>query len=269
MIFVVFFVGTLSLILGSTLSFLLKKSANNFILGLGFSAGIMLYMSLSGGFDLSVNMLENFYPTELANFYNTVLFCISMFFTFILDTLINKINIGDNNEAKLTLLNMDKLNFIRMFFFILIAITVHNISEALYLIHILKDNADNIYQYMTLSILHNIIEGIAMGFPIYYVIKNKTNAFLLSCIFSFFSMFSIFIIYIMIHTSIDLRLLSFLITLSSALMLYLVFMEILPFSQKYSINYNTTFLGIILGVFSMMSILNISPYLIKLFNFIY
>lgn len=271
MIFVMFFVGTLSLILGSSLSFLFKKTASNFIMSLGFLAGIMLFMSLSGGLEMSENMLNNLYSPRIANLYNTILFCISIFFTFILDRILNKINLNEDNKInkKLTLLNIDKINFIRMFLFILIAITIHNISEGLYTIYRIKENIDNLYFYMAVSILHNIIEGIAIGLPIYYVTKDRKKALVLSFVFSVFSMLPMSVIYLIINGNIDFRLLSFLMTLSSALMLYLVFMNILPFSQKYSISYNTTFLGIVLGILSMMIIVNVSPYLIKLFNFIY
>ena len=263
MIFIMFFVGTLSLILGSSLSFLFKKTASNFIMSLGFSAGIMLFMSLSGGLEMSGSMLNNLYSPRIANLYNTILFCISVFFTFILDRVLNKINLNEDNKInkKLTLLNIDKINFIRMFLFILIAITIHNISEGLYTIYRIKENLDDLYFYMAISILHNVIEGVAIGLPIY--------ALVLSFVFSVFSMLSMSVIYLIINGNIDFRLLSFLMTLSSALMLYLVFMNILPFSQKYSISYNTTFLGIVLGILSMMTIVNVSPYLIKLFNFIY
>ena len=271
MIFIMFFVGTLSLVLGSTLSFFFKKSASNFILGLGFSAGIMLFMSLNGGLETSSDMLSYIYSPRIANLFSTVLFCISIFFTFIFDRVLNRLVIDEDNKMskKLTLLNMDKINFVRMFFFVLIAITIHNISEGLYTVYRVNENIDTLYFYMAVTILHNIVEGIAIGLPIFYVVKDRKNALMLSFIFSFFSMLSMSIIYLIVNTSIDLRMLSFLMTLSSALMLYLIFMNILPFSQKYSISYNTTFLGIVLGILSMMIIVNISPYLIKLFDFIY
>ena len=263
MLFIIFFTGYLALIIGVMLSSLIKKTARNFIVGLGFSSGIMLYMSLNGSFDKSNYLLEKFYVSSQANLYTTLLFCIGLFLTLILDTIVNRIPLAKNN-TKINTLMIDKIDFTKMFLFMLIALTIHNIPEGLYTVYRLKNDFDSFYLLIIPMLLHNLLEGIALGFPLHYIINDNKKTTILAIIFSLSSLFAIFIFFSIFRGLLNPLILAFFMVFSSALMLYVVFNYILSFTQRYTIGYYIVFIGVVFGLLAMMLIVDIIPFLINI-----
>ena len=263
MLFIVFFTGYLSLILGVILSCFIKKTAKNFIIGLGFSAGIMLYMSLNGSLDKSNYLLEKIYISNQANLYTTLLFCIGLFLTLIIDVIINQIPLTKTN-TKINTLLIDKVDFIKMFLFMLIAIMIHNIPEGLYTIYRLKNDFDNFYILILPLLLHNLLEGLALGFPLNYIINDYHKTITLTAIFSIVSLIFIFVFFSIFKGLLNTIILAFFMVFSSALMLYVIFNYILSFSQRYTIGYYIVFIGVVLGLLSMMLIVDIIPFLVNI-----
>lgn len=266
MVSAVFLFSCLSLIFGSALSCFIQKTTQNFVTGLGFSAGIMLYMALQESLMKSDFLLEQIYSPLRAGFYTTVLFCLGMFLTVIIDGALNDVNIKRNNTERIGLSFMNKIGFVKMFVFTLIAITVHNMPEGLYAVYSLRNNPDAFYAIISPLILHNIIEGFSIGFPISCLSNSFKKTMILSSVISIICTLSIVIIAVFIDFFIDFRVLALLIVLSSASMLYVIFNYILPFCQKYTKYNYFIFTGIVLGLISMMSIVDVAPFLIRFFE---
>jgi len=177
-----FFAG-LSTGIGSIMSFMSKKFNPKFLAGsLGFSACVMIYVSLVEIFVKAKDSLSEAHGIKIGNIYTVIAFFAGIALIAIIDRLIPSAenpheikNIEENNIARV---NNKKL--LRMGLFSALAIAIHNFPEGLAtFMGALSDPALGISIAVAIAI-HNIPEGIAVSVPIYYATKNRKKAFWLS-----------------------------------------------------------------------------------------
>ena len=169
--------------IGSAIAFFAKTTNTRFLsVTLGFSAGVMIYVSLVEIFNKAkISLVESLGTTH--GYWVTV---ISFFAGMLLIALIDKFVPEKENPHELKMVediqrkrgNNQKL--LRMGILSALAIGIHNFPEGLAtFIATLKDPALGIAIAVAIAV-HNIPEGIAVSVPVYYATGSKGKAFRLS-----------------------------------------------------------------------------------------
>lgn len=169
--------------IGSLMSFMSKKFNPKFLAGsLGFSAGVMIYVSFVEIFVKAKDSLTAAHGLKIGNLYTVIAFFAGIALIALIDRLIpsfeNPHEIKNLDEKNLNPANNKKL--LRMGLFSALAIAIHNFPEGLAtFMAALTDPTLGISIAVAIAI-HNIPEGIAVSVPIYYATRNRKKAFLLS-----------------------------------------------------------------------------------------
>ncbi len=170
---------------GSAIAFFAKKTNTRFLsMALGFSAGVMIYVSMIEIFVKARDSLVLMYGDTRGYWYTTLAFFAGMLFIGLIDRLVPSFEnpheprkveeMEDRGEAA------RKGALLRMGMFSALAIGIHNFPEGLATFTgALKDPALGISIAVAIAI-HNIPEGIAVSVPIYYATGSKKRAFTLS-----------------------------------------------------------------------------------------
>ncbi|MBO4956267.1 MAG: hypothetical protein J6C50_00300 [Rickettsiales bacterium] len=259
------FISGIGTMFGSLLCCYIKRTSRNFAIGLSFSAGIMIYMSLADLLKKSEQVFLNIYNQTKTSWLITILFCISIFLSAILDALLEKINysvISVNKE--ITKEQLRRAGLIKVIIFSLISITIHNIPEGLYVFIVSNTDLKMFYLSALSMILHNILEGIAIAFPIYYIVHSKYKVAIYSFLCGIFEILGLLFIVLLSHTIINYYIFCFLIIFSSALMLYISFNRVILLARQYG-NDRTVFIGVFVGIVFMMMSSNVIPNIAKIF----
>jgi ZIP family zinc transporter len=177
------FLAGISTGVGSIMSLLSKKFNPKFLAAsLGFSAGVMIYVSLIEIFVKAKESLVAAHGMKPGYTLTVIAFFCGIALIAIIDKLIpsfeNPHEIKNLEEKNLNPLNKKKL--LRMGLFSALAIAIHNFPEGLATFMAgLTDPALGISIAVAIAI-HNIPEGIAVSVPIFYATKSRRKAFWLS-----------------------------------------------------------------------------------------
>ncbi len=170
--------------IGSVLALITKKTNTKFLsVSLGFSAGVMIYVSMIELFSESKKVLI----AELGNKMGSYLTTVSFFCGILLIAIIDKIipsaenphemykieDIGNKNGSH------DK-KLLRMGILTALAVGIHNFPEGLAtFISALQEPSIAIPITAAIAI-HNIPEGIAISVPVYHATGDRKKAFIYS-----------------------------------------------------------------------------------------
>ena len=169
--------------IGSVMSLLSKKYNPKFLAGsLGFSAGVMIYVSFMEIMVKAKESLVAVHGLKTGNVYTVIAFFAGIALIALIDKLIpsygNPHEIKNIEEKNLDSANNKKL--LRMGMFSALAIAIHNFPEGLAtFMSAVTDPTLGVSVAVAIAI-HNIPEGIAVSVPIYYATKNRRKAFGLS-----------------------------------------------------------------------------------------
>jgi ZIP family zinc transporter len=175
-------IAGLSTGIGSLIAFFAKKTNTKFLsLSLGFSAGVMIYVSMVEIFPKASETISQTHGEK-----NGVLFAIIAFFAgMFLIGLIDKLIPSEKNPHEVKFVESEseeikKSKLKRMGALTALAIAIHNFPEGLAtFVAALQDTKVAIPIVAAIAI-HNIPEGIAVSVPIYYATGSKKKAFLYS-----------------------------------------------------------------------------------------
>ncbi len=166
--------------IGSIMSFLSKSYNPKFLAGsLGFSAGVMIYVSFVEIFDKAKDSLTVVHGIKSGTIYTVIAFFSGIAIIALIDMLIpsleNPHEIKNIEERNLS--PASKKRLLRMGMFSALAIAIHNFPEGLAtFMSALADPTLGVSIAVAIAI-HNIPEGIAVSVPIYYATRNRSKAF--------------------------------------------------------------------------------------------
>ncbi len=169
---------------GSFLAFFSKRESKFFLAtALGFSAGVMIYVSFAEMLPKSLELLELVYGENGAAWLMTAGFFGGIFFIGIIDRLVpeyeNPHHVRSADEIT-SRPDRSKQKLHRMGVFAALAIAIHNFPEGMVTFFAtLHDPALGVAIAVAVA-LHNIPEGIAVAVPIYYATGSRKKAFWLS-----------------------------------------------------------------------------------------
>ena len=242
---ITFFAGLATLI-GGCFTFIIKKdNIKALSIGLGFSAGVMIFLSLTEVLQTSEAMLLNFFPNKASwmvffGFIFGVVVALLIDY-FLPDHIDGDIFLQDNSECH----RRHKIK--RAGVMTAIAIAIHNFPEGIATFFVAS-------QDLTLGIpiavaigLHNIPEGIAVALPIYHATGKKRLAILYSCLAGISEPIGALVGLFVLHAFLPQVATGFLFAAVAGIMIYISFDTILPLSRDYGDGHYSVF-GIMSGV---------------------
>jgi len=176
-------IAGLSTGIGSLIAFFAKKTNKRFLsISLGFSAGVMIYVSMIEIFVKAKEALVGELGDKLGAWATVIAFFGGIFLIAIIDKVIPseenphevKNVVADNKE----IVKKDKL--MRMGLFTALAIAIHNFPEGMATFVSALQEPEIAIPIVAAIAIHNIPEGIAVSVPIYQATGSKKKAFLYS-----------------------------------------------------------------------------------------
>lgn len=177
--FILSLIAGLSTGLGGCISLFIKKLSMKFLaITLGFSAGIMLYISMVEILDEARSLLNISFGPKTGLLYTLM----SFFGGMIVIILINKLIPNDikiNNIVYHDNLKMKNKMF-RLGIFTAIVIAIHNFPEGIATFVSSFHSLTHAVPIVLAIALHNLPEGILVSVPIYYATNDKRKALMYS-----------------------------------------------------------------------------------------
>ncbi|MFP4619339.1 MAG: zinc transporter ZupT [Spirochaetaceae bacterium] len=253
---------------GSLLAFFSKSFNPRVLAGaLGFSAGVMIYVSMIEIFVKANESLGLVYGEKLGYLVTTVAFFVGIAFIAVIDKLVpeaeNPHEISNmegecssddstSAEANETRDNLHQRSLMRMGLFSALAIAIHNFPEGLAtFVGALGDPALGISIAIAIAI-HNIPEGIAVSMPIYYATGSRKKAFFYSSISGFAEPIGALAGYFLLQKIFGESMFGFTFAAVAGIMIYISLDELLPTAEKYG-EHHIAIYGLIGGMLVMAS----------------
>lgn len=251
----------LSTSVGAMLAFF-SKSKNYTILsiGMGFSAGVMIYVSFVEILDKSKDAFSQLYANDLIGESLAVL---SFFAGVALSALIDRLIPDDVNphetksSSELSELKpqndssvLKNSSLKRTGIFTALAIGIHNFPEGFAtFISALEDPSIGVTIAFAIAI-HNIPEGMAVSLPIYHATGDKKSAFWYATLSGLAEPVGAVVGFFLIFPFMGEATLGITFGMVAGIMVYISFDELLPAARVYG-NAHTTIVGITIGMLIM------------------
>ena len=250
--FILTLIAGLSTGIGGFLSFFVnKKNTSILALGLGFSAGVMVYISFMEILPQSKHILFDLHG-KLGEWLALTAFFVGIGLTAVIDLLIpeninpHEPHLSELNPSSQILLNKLK----RTGIFTAIAITIHNFPEGIAtFMASLSDIKWGISIAAAIAI-HNIPEGISVALPIYHATNNRRLAFSYAFLSGLAEPVGALVGFFLLRLTFTDLSLGIIFAMVAGIMVYISFDELLPMAREYS-TAHTEILGLVLGMLIM------------------
>ncbi len=241
--------------IGSLLAFLCKTTNRKFLsVALGFSAGVMIYVSFIEIFFKAKESLVSVMGDRMGYWTTVIAFFGGIAFIALIDRFVpseenphevhNPEALNDEGAKN----NFQKLH--RTGVFVALAIAIHNFPEGLAtFIGALQDPALGIAIAVAIAI-HNIPEGISVSVPIYYATGNKKKAFIYSFLSGLAEPVGALIGYTILRPFMSPTLFGITFAGVAGIMVFISFDELLPAAREYG-EHHLSIYGLITGMIVM------------------
>lgn len=239
--------------IGSALAFFTKKTNKKFLsISLGFSAGVMIYVSFVEIFLKAKDTLTLEYGYTKGYWITTIAFFGGIAFIALIDNLVPSFenphevkkvkDMEDNSKGKGDLY--------RMGLFSALAIGIHNFPEGLATFtSALKDPSIAIPITVAIAI-HNIPEGISVSVPIYYATGDKKKAFYYSFLSGLAEPIGALVGFVLLRNIFNDTLFGIIFAAVAGIMVFISLDELLPAAREYG-EHHLSIYGLIAGMMVM------------------
>lgn len=250
--FLLTMIAGLSTGVGSCIAFMAKKTNKKFLsISLGFSAGVMIYVSMIEIFQKAQDSLQVALSERMGSFVTVVAFFGGM----LLIALIDKCIPSEENphevksvESKDEKKNSDKL--MRMGVFTALAIALHNFPEGLAtFVSAMQDPSVAIPIVCAIAI-HNIPEGIAVSVPVYQATGSRKRAFLYSMVSGLAEPIGALVGWLILMPVMNDMVYGIIFAGVAGIMVFISFDELLPAAREYG-EHHLSIYGLISGMVVM------------------
>ncbi len=237
--------------IGSALAFFTRKTNEKFLsVALGFSAGVMIYVSMIEIFVKAKDSLVGEVGNQQGNWITVIAFFGGIAIIAIIDKMIpapenpHEIKTVEEVDEKIQERNRQLM---RMGSFTALAIAIHNFPEGLATFTAsLNDPTLGIPIAVAIAI-HNIPEGIAVSIPIYYATQNKAKAFWYSFLSGLAEPVGALIGYLILMPFMTPIVFGVLFAAVAGIMVFISLDELLPSAEKYG-EHHLSIYGLIAGM---------------------
>lgn len=222
--------------IGSAIALLAKRTNTRFLsVALGFSAGVMIYVSFVEILSKARIELVEAYGIKQGNWVTVLAFFGGIFLIALIDKLIPSI---ENPHEMKRVEEMDHIDhkrkkLARMGLMTALAIGIHNFPEGLAtFIAALSDPSLGIAIAVAIAI-HNIPEGIAVSVPVYYATGSRKRAFWLSFTSGLAEPIGALVGYLVLMPFLSPVMFGLLFAIVAGIMVFISLDELLPAAEEY------------------------------------
>ena len=222
--------------IGSALTIFANRTNTKFLsVALGFSAGVMIYVSFTEMFTTAQDYLVRELGKVSGNWIATVSFFAGIFLIALIDNLVpsfeNPHEVRKIEDMENTPANFQKL--FRLGLFTAMALAIHNFPEGIATFaSALVDVKLGIPIAIAIAI-HNIPEGIAVSIPIFYATGDKKKAFCYSFLSGLAEPLGAVIGYLILFSFFNDVVFGILFASVAGIMVFISLDELLPVSREY------------------------------------
>ena len=230
---------------GSVIALFAKTTNTKFLAGsLGFSAGVMIYVSMIEIFQKSRTYISAASGDKMGYYLAVASFFAGIIFIGLIDYFVPSTegDIGNLSEKDNRSVALKRMGFMTA-----LAIGIHNFPEGLATFtSSLKDPHLGIAIAAAIAI-HNIPEGIATSVPIYYSSGSRKKAFLVSFFSGITEPLGAIIGYLILRPFFNDAVFGVLFGVIAGIMIFISIEELLPMAREYEKS-KVTIIGTILGM---------------------
>jgi len=247
--------------IGSALAFYTDQTNHKFLsVALGFSAGVMIYVSLVEIFVKARQSLEVVYGARMGYWVTVLAFFAGIAIIALIDKLVPKaenphemraieemeLQPGTKSHAA-GRPNSNNPELLRMGMFSALAIAIHNFPEGIATFtSAIQDPALGLSIAVAIAI-HNIPEGIAVSVPIYYATGSRKKAFVYSFLSGLSEPVGAVIGFVLLRFLFSDALFGLVFAAVAGIMVYISLDELLPTAEKYG-EHHLAIYGVIAGM---------------------
>ncbi len=235
--------------IGSALAFFTKKTNTRFLsVSLGFSAGVMIYVSFVEILFKASESLTAVYGEDKGWWFTVAAFFGGILIIALIDRFIPTVEnphevrlIEDMNKKP------SKNNLMRMGMFTALAIGIHNFPEGLATFTAALNDAELGLAIAVAIAIHNIPEGIAVSVPVYYATGSKRKAFTLSFLSGLSEPIGALIGYLVLLPFLSEQVFGILFAAVAGIMVFISLDELLPAAREYG-EHHLSIYGLLAGM---------------------
>lgn len=246
--------------IGSLLAFYTRQTNHKFLsAALGFSAGVMVYVSLIEIFAKARISLEVVYGSTRGYWLTTLAFFAGMAVIALIDRFVpsqeNPHEVRDVDEMRImktarTLARNHDPALLRMGLFSALAIAIHNFPEGVATFtSAVQDPALGISIAIAVAI-HNVPEGIAVSVPIYFATGSRRKAFIYSFLSGLSEPIGALFGFLLLRFFFNDAIFGLVFAGVAGIMVYISLDELLPTAEKYG-EHHLAIYGVIAGMVVM------------------
>ncbi|MBN2401209.1 MAG: zinc transporter ZupT [Spirochaetes bacterium] len=240
--------------IGSVIGLLSKKFNPKLLtIALGFSAGVMIYVSMIEIFVKARVSLSIPLGDKVGYIITVIAFFTGIFIIAIIDKLIpsyenpHELNVSRKIEEAS---ENEKKKLLRMGMFSALAIGIHNFPEGLATFMSGLTNPTLGISIAVAIAIHNIPEGLAVSAPIYYATKSRKKAFVLSFLSGLAEPIGALIGYFVLRSFFNDTTFGIIFAGVAGIMVYISLDELLPTAEEYG-EHHLAIGGLIAGMIIM------------------
>lgn len=235
--------------IGSALAFFTKKTNTKFLsISLGFSAGVMIYVSFVEILPKANVSLSAVLGDKQGSWLTAISFFAGIMFIALIDKLIPS---GENPHEVKRIEDMEKKDsktkLMRMGMFTALAIGIHNFPEGLATFTAALNDPELGLAIAIAIAIHNIPEGIAVSVPIYYATGSRKKAFTLSFLSGLSEPIGALIGYAILMPFMSDTTFGILFAAVAGIMVFISLDELLPAAREYG-EHHLSIYGLIIGM---------------------
>ena len=231
--------------IGSVFAFVLKKDNMKALsVGLGFSAGVMIFLSFNDILPAASNMLQSHYPNK-HEWMVYMGFIIGILIAILIDYFIPD-HIQEEELMHPDVVSVDK-RMQRAGLLTAVAICIHNFPEGMATFLTASHNITLGISVGLAIAIHNIPEGIAVALPIYHSTGKKRYATLYAALSGISEPIGAIIGMILLNFFMPQVMIGYAMAAVAGIMIYISFDTLLPLAKEYG-NWHLSMVGIISGI---------------------
>ncbi|HHY82033.1 MAG TPA: zinc transporter ZupT [Clostridiales bacterium] len=244
--------------IGGAIAFFAKKTNTKFLsVALGFSAGVMVYISFVEIFAEAKRMLVGELGNKTGSWVALAAFFGGMFVIALIDNLVPDYENPHETRKVEDIRGEDppdwmekKSKLLRTGLFTALAVTIHNFPEGFAsFMSSLRDPSLGVGIAIAIAI-HNIPEGIAVSMPVYYATDSRPKAFLYSFLSGISEPVGAVLGYLILSRFMSETLFGIVFAAVGGIMVFISFDQLLPTAREYG-EHHLSIYGLVSGMIIM------------------
>ena len=239
--------------IGGLITLFTKRSNNRFLsISMGFSAGVMIYVSMIELFPEANALLGGMYGEKTGSLYTVLSFFAGMFLIALIDKFIPE----DENPHEMAscplpaVQNGKTQNLKRTGVMTAVAIAIHNFPEGIAtFMAAMQDPRLGVPIAVAIAV-HNIPEGIAVSVPVYYATGSRAKAFRLSFLSGLAEPVGALLAWLVLMPFLTDTLFGLIFAGVAGIMVFISVDQLLPSARKYG-EHHVSIYGLIVGMMIM------------------